>query len=50
MASQFGVYLHYLLSGGVFDGGVVRNAVDAMVRIQVFVEGNLEQRRASLPI
>jgi hypothetical protein len=49
MSAEFGVYLHYLLSGGVLDRRVILNAVNTMVRIQVFVEGNLEQRRASLP-
>jgi len=37
-----GVYVHYLLIGGVFDRGVVRNAIDAVIRIQVFVECDLE--------
>jgi hypothetical protein len=40
----------YLIFGGNFDGGVVLDALDTMVRIQVLVQGDLEGGRTSLAV
>jgi len=40
--------LHNLFSGGVLDRSVIRGTVDAMVRIQIFMAGDLEEGGTSL--
>lgn len=42
--------LHNLFGGGVLDGSVIRSTVDAVVRVQVFVAGDLEEGGASLTV
>jgi hypothetical protein len=42
--------LHNLFGRGVLNGSVVRDTVDAVVCIQIFVAGDLEEGGASLPV
>jgi len=39
---------HDLFSGGALDGSVIRGTVDAVVRIQIFMAGDLEEGSTSL--